>query len=85
MKTLTAPPRPRIAEAAPVGTSGSKTLSGLTLVQDKDRRKAFAARDKAAYLEKGGLQEPKTPATSEVDEEIRLLFTASDWGSFCIL
>lgn len=79
MNTLTAS-RPRTA--IPAGTSGKKTLSSLTLVQDKARRKELAEKDKAAYLAKGGMQEPKQ-APTEVSEEIRLLFTCTDWGSFC--
>jgi len=84
MKTLTATPRPRIAPTV-AGTSGSKTLEGLTLVQDKSRRAVLAERDRQAYLAAGGRTERKAPPVLEVSEDIRLLFTADSWNTFCDL
>ncbi len=75
--------RPRIA-AAPAGKSGSATLKGSSLVQDKSRREALRQKDAGAYLQQGGLQSPTTELTPELalQCEIADLFATNSWGEF---
>lgn len=75
--------RPRIT-SKPAGKSGSMTLKGLDLKQDKAGREALRKQDIADYLAAGGHQAPTTIITAALQLELDVaeLFSTNSWDEY---